>query len=105
MLYIIYGLIILIIIILYFLLKDKKEYLNNLGKITIISGIIILLMGIMINILLNIFLNNFNIVKISSLIFKKFINNSIILLALGIVELLISKTITRRNVKKSSNRS
>lgn len=97
MLYIIYGLIILITIILYFLVKEKKEYLNKLGKASIISCIIILFLGLIINILLNTFLNNFNILKISSLIFEKFIYNSIILLVIGVIELLISKIIDKIN--------
>ena len=96
MLYIIYGLIILITIVLYFLVNDKKEYINKLGKAALISGIIILLLGLMINISLNIFLNNFNTLKISSLIFQKFIHNSIIIIIVGIFLLLISKIKNKR---------
>lgn len=103
MLYIIYGLIILITIILYFLVKDKKEYLRKLGKTTTIAGIIILFLGLIINILLNTFLNNFNIIRISSLIFQKFIHNSIIIIVVGIVLLLISKIINKKKIKIPSN--
>lgn len=103
MLYIIYGLIILITIILYFLVKDKKEYPGKLGKVAIISGVIILFLGLIINILLNTFLNNFNILKISSLIFEKFIHNSIIILVVGVVLLLISKIINKKRIKIPSN--
>lgn len=103
MLYIIYGLIALISILLYFIVKDKTEYLNKLGKVAIISGVIILFLGLIINILLNTFLNNFNILKISSLIFEKFIYNSIILLVIGIILLLLSKIINKKKIKTSSN--
>lgn len=96
MLYMIYGLIIIITIILYFLVRDKKEFINKLGKIMIISGIILLFLGLIINILLNTFLNNFDVIKISSLIFKKFIYNSIILLGVGLIGLLISIIINKR---------
>ena len=100
MLYIIYGLIILITIILYFLVKDKKEYLTKLGKTAIISGMIILSLGQIINIYLNTFLNNFNIEKISSIIFKKFIYNSIIILVIGLIEMLIIKIINKKKLSQ-----
>jgi len=103
MLYIIYGLIILIIIILYFIVKDKKEYINKLGKTMVISGITVFSLGLIINILLNTFLNKFNILKISSLIFEKFINSSIILIIIGIIELLISKIIRKTKSNQLSN--
>lgn len=96
MLYIIYGLIFLIIVILYFLVEDKNKYISKLGKTTIISGIVMLFLGLIINILLSTFLNNFNIIKISSIIFEKFIYHSIILLVIGVVLLLISKMLNRR---------
>lgn len=102
MLYVIYGLIIIITIILYFQVKDKKEFINKLGKIMITSGIILLFLGLTINILLNTSLNNFNITKISLLLFKKFIYNSIILLVIGLIELLISKIINKCRTKVSS---
>lgn len=102
MLYIIYGLIIVITIILYFLVEDKKEYINKLGKIIIISSIILLILGFIINILLNTFLNNFNTIKISSLIFKRFIYNSIILLMIGLIGMLISKVTNKMKIKISS---
>lgn len=101
MLYIIYGLIILIIILLYFLVENKKQYINKLGKATIISAVITLSLGLIISILLNTFLNRFNIVKISSLIFEKFIYNSIILLVIGIIEILISKILTKKSEIKN----
>lgn len=102
MLYIIYGLIIVITIILYFLVKDKKEYINKLSKTMIISSIILLILGFIINILLNTFLNNFNITKISFIIFNKFIYNSIILLMIGLIGMLISKVTNKMKIKISS---
>lgn len=104
MLYIIYGLIILITIILYFLVEDKKEYLSKLGKTTIISGIITISLGLSIKLFLSTFFNNFNIVKISSLVFEKFIYNSIILLVIGMVEIIISKLLSKKIIYTSSNK-
>ena len=102
MLYVICILIIIITILLYFLVEDKKEYINKLGKIMIISSIILLILGFIINILLNTFLNNFNITKISSLIFNKIIYNSIILLMIGLIGMLISKVTNKMKIKISS---
>lgn len=96
MLYIIYGLIFLIIIVLYFLVEEKKEYLVKLGKVSIISGVIILSLGLITNVLLSTFLNNFNIIKISPLIFEKFIYHSSIIIVIGVVLLLTSKIINKR---------
>ena len=94
--YIIYLVIILATILLYFLVKDKKEFINKLGIVTIISGIIVLALGFILNLSLNTVLTNFNISKITSQVFRKFIYNSIILLITGILELLISKIINKK---------
>lgn len=99
MLYMIYGIIIIITIILYFLVKDKKEFLNKFGKTMIVSGIILFFLGMLIYILLNRFLDNFNIIKISLLIFKKILYNSIILLGVGLIGLLIGKIKNKKNMK------
>lgn len=104
--YIIYIIIILVTIILYFLLRNKKEFLKKLGIISIVVGIIMLLIGITINLTLNIYLNNFNITKVSKLLLNKFSNSSTLFLIIGIIELIISKLIyskeekTRNNTKK-----
>ena len=103
MLYIIYFIIILITLLLYLLVKDKKEFINKLGKTMIISGIIVLFFGIGISIILNKFLNNFNITKISSLILQKFIYNSILLLVVGLLEIFISKILTKKKIKVPSS--
>ena len=99
MIYIIYVMIILVTIILYFLVKDKKRFLRKIGITTIISGLITLVLGFILNISLNNFLNNFNVAKISSLIFSKFVYNSIILLVLGGIELIFSKLINKNKIE------
>lgn len=93
---IIYVVIILVTILLYFLVKDKKEFINKLGLVTIISGIIVLSVGFILKLSLNTFITNFNISKITSQVFKQFTYNSSILLTVGIVELSISKIIKKR---------
>lgn len=103
MLYIIYAVTILITIILYFLVENKKDFINKLGKVTIISSIIVLLIGLLSNIILNNTLNTFNITRITALIFRKFIYNSIILLIIGITEIFISTKMKEKKKLVSSN--
>lgn len=102
--YIIYLVIILVTILLYFLVKDKKEFINKLGVATTISSIIVLVLGFILKLSLNTFLSNFNTTKITSQIFSKFTYNSIILLITGLIELLISKIMHKRKIKISSNK-
>lgn len=99
MLYIIYGVNILVTIILYFLVENKKDFVNKLGKVTIVSGILVLAIGLISNIVLNNYLNNFNITRITALIFERFIYNSILLLVVGLLEIFIS---TKMKEKKTS---
>lgn len=101
--YIIYAIIILVTIILYFLVKDKIEFIKKLGITTIISGVVILILGLISNIVLNTFLNTFNITKISSLILKKFIYNSILLLIVGFFVIFISKILAKKKIKAPSS--
>jgi len=97
--YLIYLVIILVIILLYLIVKDKKEFINKLGLVTIISGIIVFILGFVLKISLNNFLTNFNISKITSQVFKKFVYNSIVLLTTGIIELSISTMINKKKKK------
>ena len=101
MIYIIYGVAVLITIILYFLVEDKKDFLNKLGKVTIISGILVLLIGLLSNIVLNNTLNSFNITRITALIFRKFIYNSIILAVVGLLEVFISTKMKGKKIRVS----
>jgi len=103
--YLIYLVIILVTVLLYFLVKDKKEFINKLGVATIISSTIVLVLGFILKLSLNTFLTNFNISKITSQVFREFIYNSIILLITGIIELFISKIINKNKLKVSSNKS
>ena len=103
MIYIIYAVTVLITIILYFLVENKKDFVNKLGKVTIISGILVLLIGLISNIALSNTLNNFNITRITALIFRKFIYNSIILAVVGLLEIFISTKMNLKSVRVSSN--
>jgi len=97
--YIIYLVIILVTILLYFLVKDKKQFIKKLAVVTIISSIIVFILGFILKLSLNTFLTNFNISKITSQVFKKFVYNSIVLLTTGIIELSISTMINKKKKK------
>lgn len=101
--YIIYILIILVTITLYFLVKNKKEFMKKIGITTIISGIITLVLGVISNITLNNFLNNFNITRITVLLFQQFIYSSIFLIVVGLIEVFISKIMNKKKIKTSSS--
>lgn len=101
--YIFYILIILVIMLLFFLVKDKKELLKKLGITSIASGIALIIIGFILRILFNIFLNSFNITRITTIIFNKFFYISIFSLGIGIVMLFISKFIFKHRKKVTSN--
>lgn len=101
MINIIYILIISITILLYFLVKDKKEFLRKLGITSVVSGVIMLILGFISSITLTTFLNNFNIIKITLLILKRFLYSSIFLLVIGTIEIFISKVINKKKIKSS----
>ena len=101
--YIIYILIILVTIILYFLVKNKKKFMKKIGITTIISGLITLLLGVISNIALNTFLNNFNITRISSILLQQFIYSSLFLLVVGLIEVFISKIMNKKKIEKTSS--
>lgn len=96
--YIIYILIILVTIILYFLVKDKKEFMKKIGITTIVTGVILLILGVISNISLDTFLNNFNITRITALLLREFIYSSIFLLVVGLIEVFISKLINKKKI-------
>ena len=89
----------MVTIILYFLVEYKKEFVNKLGRVTIISGILVLAIGLISNIVINNYLNNFNITRITALIFERFIYNSILLLVVGILEIFISTRMKEKKIK------
>ena len=102
MIYIIYGVTVLVTIILYFLVENKKDFVNKLGKVTIVSGILVLAIGLISNIVINNYLNNFNVTRITALIFERFIYNSIILLVVGLLEIFISTKMKEKKIRITS---
>lgn len=102
MIYIIYAITISVTIILYFLVENKKDFVNKLGKVTIVSGILVLAIGLISNIVINNYLDNFNITRMTALLFQKFIYNSSFLLVIGAVELFISLKMKEKKIQVNS---
>ena len=94
--YIISTSIILVLILLFILIKDKIKLLNNLAIVSTVTGALLTLIGFILSILFNTFLNNFNITKISSIILNKFMYISIPLIIIGLIGIIISKIIQKR---------
>ena len=88
-----YIIITILVVALFILSEDKTKLLNNLGIASIVSGIFLLVIGFVLRILIDIFINEFNIAKVSLLIFNKFLYTSIFSSLLGIISIIISKLI------------
>lgn len=101
--YIFYILIILVIVILFFVVDNKKELFNKLGLSSVITGISLVMVALIINFLFSIFMGDFNIIKITSIIFNKFINVSIFFVGIGLVMIIINKIVSMYSKKTSSN--
>ena len=101
--YLFYILITIVIIILFFLVENKIDLLNKIAIVGIISSISLIVIGFILKFLFNVFLSNFNITKISSLIFNKFLNISVYFLGISVLLLIIFKIIKRKNKKVLKN--
>lgn len=95
-LYLMYALIIVISIVIITLLKDRQKALSLLGKITIITSIVMSVILIIINIILKNNINFINIRVFLNYISKEYMLNILYLYILGILELTISKYLSKR---------
>lgn len=98
--YIFYILITLVILLLFFLVKDKRKLLGKFGTTSIVSSIVLIIIGFIINIIFPLFMS-FNASKITNIIFKKFLSTSLFFLIIGLVLLVLSKILNRSKQKKS----
>lgn len=89
--YIMYGLIILITILIFIIIKDKSKALKLTGSITIISSLLLIILILIIKIIINESITMINLSSLTNHIFKKFINTSLILFIVGIIEILVGK--------------
>lgn len=95
-LYLMYALMITISVVIIILLKDKQKALSLLGKITIITSIVMSVVLIIINIILRSNINFINIRVFLNYILKEYMINILYLYILGILELTISKYLLKR---------
>ena len=95
--YLIYLSIIVLTIIFFILIKDKLKALRLTGCLTISSSILLIVTSFIIKIMLA---NNVTTINISNYIFVKFINTSVVLFTLGMIEILISKYINNKKIKE-----
>lgn len=82
--YIIYLLILLSLILLFFLVKDKISILKIIGITLISSGILITLLAITLKILIKITIYYINLSQVTNIILNNFITISIIFILSGL---------------------
>lgn len=99
-LYLIYFLIIILTFILFLIIKDKRKAMKLVGILTISSSILLLILSLILKIILNTSVTAINISNITSYLFLKFVNTSLILLIIGIIEIIISKNINHKKVSQ-----
>ena len=91
--YIIYSIIILLTILIYIIVKDKRKVFKLLGLLKIISSSILMVMSLIIKIIINNIITKINLSFITNYIIGKFMHISITLFIVGVIEIIISKTI------------
>lgn len=92
-LYLMYGLIILINIIIIIIIDNKTKALKLTGIIALSSAILLLVLSFIAKIIIINTVTTVNLSYIINYLFKKFISMSIILFLIGIIEIIISKYI------------
>ena len=92
-LYLMYGLIILINIIIIIIMEDKTKALKLTGLIALSSSILIIVLSFIAKIIIINTVTAINLSNIINYLFKKLIRMSIVLFLIGIIEIIISKYI------------
>ena len=98
--YITYLLILILTIILFIIIKDKRKALNLTGILTISSSILLIIITYTIKTIIDMNLRTINLSIITNFLFMKFLINSLILFTIGILEILISKFIYLKKILK-----
>lgn len=92
-LYLMYGLIILMTIILFIIIKDKLKALRITGIITISSSALLIILSLIAKFVINTFVTNINLSFMTDYLIIKFASTSLVLFVLGLIEIIISKCI------------
>ena len=98
--YTMYILIIILTIIFFIIIKDKIKALKLTGVLTISSSILLILISFIIKIMLIKNITTINISNVTNYIFSKFIRTSLILFVIGIVEILLSKYLIKKEINR-----
>lgn len=98
--YITYLLILILTIILFIIIKDKRKALNLIGILTISSSILLIIIIYIIKTIISIKISTINLSIITNYLFIKFLINSLFLFTIGILETLISKYIYHRKISQ-----
>lgn len=93
-----YTLTIILTIFFFILIKDKIKALKLTGIITLSSSLLLITLTFIIKIILNNNITIINISVITNYLFREFLNTSLILFIIGLVEILISKCIYAKRV-------
>ena len=98
-LYLMYGLIFLIIILFFIIIKDKIKALRITSIITMSTSVILVILSFIIKLVIKTTVTNINLSWITNYLLLKFITTSLILFVIGVIELIISKLLSlKRNV-------
>lgn len=89
--YLMYGIIVLITIIFFVLIKDKIKALRLTGILTILSSVLLIILIFITRLIVNTKITSINISLVTNYLFMKFATTSLILFIIGTIEILISK--------------
>lgn len=99
-LYLMYILILILTSIFFIIIKDKIKALKLTGILTMSSSILLIVISLIAKLLLNTYITSINLSIITNYLFIRFVNTSLILFIIGIIEILISKYISTKKIIK-----
>lgn len=102
-LYIMYGLIILVTILLFIIIKDKIKALRITGILTISSSLLLIVLALIAKFIINTSVTSINLSSITNYLLMKFASTSLALFVIGLIEIIISKCIylTKKEKQKA----
>lgn len=98
--YIMYFLILILTILLFLIIKDKRKALKLTGILTVLSALLLIVIIFIIRMFLNTSVTKINISTITNYLFMEFVNASLILFILGLAEIIISKYVYKKKVSQ-----
>jgi len=99
-LYLMYGLIFLITILFFIIIKDKIKALRLTSIITIITSLILVIISLIAKFVIELSFTSINLSWLTNYLLIKFVTTSLILFIIGIIELIISKLLSSKKKVK-----